>query len=178
MRSLRWGEAALIAALVGCASAGTREPEAPTPARVAIFYTPLGVCSAYATTSGYAAEDNGPGMIFVVARIDSVLTNEDFAFDPSRVYVNSPGQTEHGGAFDRQFTTVERTDVPAGGVPHPLGDLAVGYRTAAATMVYDAHSFPLKYDERGVIVRQSHLDSRASTRGACGETAVFTGGGY
>jgi hypothetical protein len=115
-------------------------------------------------------------MIFVVARIDSVLTNEEFAFDPGRVYVNSPGQTEHGGSFDRQFTTVERTEVPAGGLGRPLGDVAVGYRTASATMVYDAHTFPLKYDERGVIVRQSHADSRASTRGSCGETAVFTGG--
>jgi len=61
MRSLRWGEAALIAALVGCASAGTRENEALTPARVAIFYTPLGVCSAFATTSGYAAGTTVPG---------------------------------------------------------------------------------------------------------------------
>jgi hypothetical protein len=145
------------------------------PARVAIFYTPLGVCSAFASTSQYASEENGPGMIFVVARIDSVLTNQDFAFDPVRMYVNSPGQTEHGGAFDRQFTTVERTDVPAGGLGHPLGDLAVGYRTAAATMIMDAHAFRLQYDERGVIVRQSHADTRASTRPACGETAVFTG---
>jgi hypothetical protein len=176
MHPVRWGEAALIAVLIGCASAGNRESKALTPERVAIFYTPLGVCSAYARASGYAAEANGPGMIFVVARIDSVLTNEEFAFDPGRLYVNSPGQTEHDGAFDRQFTTVERTEVPAGGVPHPLGDLAVGYRTAGATMVYAAHSFPLKYDERGVIVRKSHGDSRASTRVACGETAVFTGG--
>ena len=178
MNSLRWGVVALAAASVGCASAGTREPEAITPARVAIFYTPLGMCSAFSTTSGYATEDNAPGTIFLVARIDSVVTQEDFAFDPVRVYVNSPGQTEHGGAFDRQFTTVERTEVPAGGLGHPLGDVAVGYRTASATMLYDAHSFPLKYDERGVIVRQSHADSRASTRGSCGETAVFTGGGY
>jgi len=177
MQSLRWGEAALIAALVGCATAGPREPQSLTPVRVAIFYTPLGVCSAFASTSGYATEDNGPGMIFLVARIDSIASREDFAFDPVRMYVNSPGQTEHGGAFDRQFTTVERIDVPAGGVPHPLGDLAVGYRTAAATMIYDAHSFPLGYDERGVVVRQSHADSRAATRGPCGETAVFTGAG-
>ncbi len=176
MNSLRWGVVALAAASVGCATAGTRAPEALTPARVAIFYTPLGVCSAFSTTSGYANEENAPTMVFVVARIDSVLTNADFAFDPGRVYVNSPGQTEHGGAFDRQFTTVERTDVPAGGLGHPLGDVAVGYRTAASTMVYDAHSFPLRYDEPGVIVRQSHADSRASTRGSCGETAVFTGG--
>jgi hypothetical protein len=176
MNSLRWGVVALAAASVGCATAGTREPEAVTPARVAIFYTPLGVCSAFSTTSGYASEDNGPGMIFLVARIDSVVTNEDFAFDPHRVYVNSPGQTEHGGAFDRQFTTVERIQVPPGGLAHPLGDVAVGYRTAAATMIFDAHSFPLKYDEHGVVVRQSHPDSRASTRGECGETAVFTGG--
>jgi hypothetical protein len=170
MNLLRWGVVALTAASGGCASAGTREPEAITHARVAIFYTPLGVCSAY------TAADNTPTMIFVVARIDSVLTNETFAFDPVRMYVNSPGQTEHGGAFDRQFTTVERTEVPAGGVPHPLGDLAVGYRTASASMILDAHSFPLKYDERGVTVRQSHADSRAATHRACGETAVFTGG--
>lgn len=177
MNSLRWGEVALAAALVGCASAGTREPEAITPARVAtIYYTPLGVCSAFATTSGYATEVNGPGMIFLVARIDSVQNQDDFAFDPGRVYVSSPGQTEHGGAFDRQFTTVERTDVPPGGLAHPLGDVALGYRTAAATMIFDAHAFSLKYDERGVVVRQSHADSRAATRGECGETAVFTGG--
>lgn len=114
-------------------------------------------------------------MIFLVARIDSILANDEFAFDPVRVFVNSPGQTEHGGAFDRQFTTVERTDVPAGGVGYPLGDLAVGYRTAAAQPILDAHAFRLQYDERGVVVRQSHSDTRASIHPACGETAVFTG---
>ena len=169
MNALRWGVVALAAASVGCASGGRRVPEPVQPARVAIYYTPLGVCSQY------VSEENGPGMIFVVARIDSVLTNEDFAFDPVRMYVNSPGQTEHGGAFDRQFTTVERMDVPPGGLGHPLGDVAVGYRTAAATMIMDAHTFKLQYDERGVTVRQSHADTRASTRGSCGETAVFTG---
>lgn len=176
MNSVRWGVVALAAVLTGCASTGVRESEGLTPERVAIFYTPLGVCSRFAEASGYATEDNAPTIVFVVARIDSVLTNEEFAFDPGRVYVNSPGQTEHGGAFGRQFTTVERTDVPAGGLGHPLGDVAVGYRTASATMILDAHAFPLRYDERGVIVRQSHADSRASTRGSCGETAVFTGG--
>jgi hypothetical protein len=173
----RWGEVALAAALaVGCASgAGTRAPQAVEPARVAIFYTPLGVCSAYESTSQFASEENTPGLIFLVARIDSVVTDQDFSFDPVRMYVNSPGQTEHGGAFDRQFTTVERQYVPAGGVPHPLGDLAVGYRTAATTMILDAHAFRLQYDERGVVVRQSHADTRATNHSSCGETAVFTG---
>jgi hypothetical protein len=176
MNTLRWGDAALALSLVvGCAGAGTREPRQIELARVAIFYTPLGVCSAYESTTQYASEDNGPGMIFLVARIDSVLTNDEFAFNPDRLYVNSPGQTEHGGAFDRQFTTVERTDVPPGGLGHPLGDLAVGYRTASATMILDAHAFRLQYDERGVIVRQSHADTRATNHAACGETAVFTG---
>jgi hypothetical protein len=175
MNTVRWGVAALAAACAGCASPGTREPEQIQPARVAIFYTPLGVCSAFSTTSQYVGEDNGPGMIFLVARIDSIVANDEFAFDPVRMYVNSPGQTEHGGAFDRQFTTVERTEVPPGGVPYPLGDLAVGYRTAAAQPILDSHAFRLQYDEGGVVVRQSHADTRASTHPACGETAVFTG---
>ncbi len=174
MNASRW-ILLVVALTVGCGAAGSRPDLAPEPARVAIFYTPLGMCSAFATTLPYDRGESGPGLLFLVARIDSILAADEFAFDPTRMYVNSPGQTEHGDAFDRQFTTVERLTVPPGGVPHVVGDLAVGYRTADTRSIIDAHAFRLQYDERGVVVRQSHADTRATARPACGETAVFTG---
>jgi hypothetical protein len=169
------GALALTTVLAGCATAGGVPGTTAPESRVAIFYTPLGMCSALATTSRYDAPENGPGVIFLVARIDSIRADDAFAFDPVRMYINSPGQTEHGNAFDQHFTTVERVTVPPGGVPYPLGDLAVGYRTADRRSLMDAHAFRLSYDEHGVVVRQSHLDTRASEHPVCGETAVFTG---
>jgi hypothetical protein len=175
----------LVAA--ACASSGAGGRAAGTGARgtgapnlAEIYYTPLGVCGAYEAYGLYSAgeeetRDRGVGEIFVVARIDSIRTPNTFAFDPRRFYIGSPGQTDNDDTFDRQFTTVHPMTVEPGGVPFVVGDFAVGYRTADRRTVFDNHTFALKYDAWGVVVRQSHADSRPPDHGRCSETMVFTG---
>jgi hypothetical protein len=183
----------LTAAGSGCATTGanpaqgglgTRSSAAPAAIRSAnrpreealadIYYTPIGICTRYTATTP-AHQETGANQIFVVARIDSIYTPTAFTFDPARLYIGSPGQTQHGGAFDLEFTTAQPTPVPAGGLPYSLGDMAVAYRTADARDVYIDHSFRLAYDGRGALVHQSHADTRATERPTCGDASVFTG---
>ena len=130
----------------------------------------LAVHSDHACASGDRVDQ-----IFVVARIDSIRTPTAFTFDPGKLYIGSPGQTEHGGAFDLTISTAQPTPVPAGGLPYSLGDMAVAYRTADRHDVYVDHAFRLEYDGRGVLVHQSHADTRATERSTCNDASVFTG---
>lgn len=174
MRGAAVGVGVFVLGAVGCASArGVGGGAGPDLAE--IYYTPLGVCASYVTASVYDNSDRGVGEIFVVARIDSIRTPNTFEFDPRRLYINSPGQTDNDDAFDRQFTTVQRMTVPPGGMPYVVGDFAVGYRTADRRTVFDNHAFRLEYDAFGVVVRQSHADTRAMDHGRCGDAMVFTG---
>jgi hypothetical protein len=162
----------LAAGLVGCATTGANRPR--EVALADIYYTPIGICTKF-TPPTPAHQETGPNLIYVVARIDSIRTPTPFTFDPARLYVGSPGQTEHGQSFDLTISTAQPTPVPAGGLPYSLGDMAVAYRTADRTDVYIDHTFRLEYDGRGVLVHQSHADTRSTERSACDDASVFTG---
>lgn len=162
----------LLLATVGCATTGANRPR--EVALADIYYTPIGICSKF-TAPTPAHQETGPGLLYVVARIDSIRTPTAFTFDPNRLYIGSPGQTEHGQSFDLTISTAQPTRIPAGGLPYPLGDMAVAYRTADRTDVYIDHTFRLAYDGRGVLVHQSHADTRSTERPACHDASVFTG---
>jgi hypothetical protein len=163
---------AAVMAVGGCAT--TRATRPREVALADVYYTPIGICTRYTATTP-AHQETGANQIFVVARIDSIRTPTAFTFDPARLYIGSPGQTQHGGAFDLTISTAQPTPVPAGGVPYSLGDMAVAYRTADAHDVYIDHTFRLAYDGRGVLVHQSHPDTRATERATCDDASVFTG---
>ena len=165
------GLAAMVA-VAGCATTGANRPREVALADV--YYTPIGICTRYTATTA-ADQETGVDQIFVVARIDSIKTPTAFTFDPARLYIGSPGQMAHGMAFDQAISTAQPTPVPAGGLPYALGDMAVAYRTADRHDVYVDHTFRLQYDGRGVLVHQSHADTRATERATCNDASVFTG---
>jgi hypothetical protein len=164
--------AVAVIAAVGCATTGANRPREVALADV--YYTPIGICTRYTATTP-AHQETGVDQIFVVARIDSIRTPTAFTFDPGRLYIGSPGQTEHGGGFDLTISTARPTPVPAGGLPYSLGDMAVAYRTADRHDVYVDRTVRLEYDGRGVLVHQSHADTRATERATCNDASVLTG---